>query len=432
MKALALSLAKLGDFVQATPLFWGLSQRVDELGLLCSQKSVAEAANLSGLFSEVVSIDPTAEGPIKLPFKAQAVYNLSLSPLALNALDKIVSRLPGAAVFGPRREKGALTLPLAQEVAFAVMRENRRLAPFNLVDVWRRLEPGQVAPAKLHWPKAAPRPIKGPASHKAPPKNPAVGLILGSGHQRRRWPRERHRDLAQKLMESRSATVYLLGGPGERALGKALRNGLPPGPGLVDLVGQTDLYGLGRAIEGLDLLIGSDTGALHLGAALGVPSVGLYFGPALARETGPYAPGGLVVQTLAPCGPCPESRPCPDRACQALPETETVFLAASHLLGQAPLEGNEAVWSTAVDSFGYRQSPTSPQADQENVKAVALREAARAAVDPDYEPQRPMPGPGPREDKFWRDLADRIWPQANHPSPKRRFLEALGAIGLLG
>jgi ADP-heptose:LPS heptosyltransferase len=44
------------------------------------------------------------------------------------------------------------------------------------------------------------------------------------------------------------------------------------------------------------LVVGGDTGPIHIAAALGVPTVGLY-GPTSARRNGPYGPRTAAFQS---------------------------------------------------------------------------------------------------------------------------------------
>ena len=60
----------------------------------------------------------------------------------------------------------------------------------------------------------------------------------------------------------------------------------------------TDLAELARRAR---LFIGSDTGPLHIAAAVGTPCVGLY-GPMSALRCGPYGPQHIAVQNVVPAG----------------------------------------------------------------------------------------------------------------------------------
>jgi ADP-heptose:LPS heptosyltransferase len=57
------------------------------------------------------------------------------------------------------------------------------------------------------------------------------------------------------------------------------------------------------------LMIGNDTGPMHLAAALGVPTVAV-LGPTAGERIGPWGGGNAVVTAELPCGPC-RRRACP-------------------------------------------------------------------------------------------------------------------------
>ncbi len=74
---------------------------------------------------------------------------------------------------------------------------------------------------------------------------------------------------------------------------------IPPARRL-DLVGRTDLLTAAAALRRTELFIGNDTGLMHIAAAAGVPTVGL-FGPSPAARFAPWGPRTAVAQTaLAP------------------------------------------------------------------------------------------------------------------------------------
>ncbi|MGH7104518.1 MAG: glycosyltransferase family 9 protein [Acetobacteraceae bacterium] len=103
------------------------------------------------------------------------------------------------------------------------------------------------------------------------------------------WPPERFAELFRRLAAGPlgAARPAILAGPGaeERALAAPLRALLPDA---IDLTGRLSLPEaaacLGRAL----LFVGNDSGLMHLAAAAGTPTIGL-FGPTPAEE---YAPTG--------------------------------------------------------------------------------------------------------------------------------------------
>jgi ADP-heptose:LPS heptosyltransferase len=64
-------------------------------------------------------------------------------------------------------------------------------------------------------------------------------------------------------------------------------------------------------LAGIDLFVGPDSGPLHIAAALGVPSVGVY-GPNIPELSGPLSRSVRFVQIPLGCRPCNQNRPCPN------------------------------------------------------------------------------------------------------------------------
>jgi ADP-heptose:LPS heptosyltransferase len=107
-------------------------------------------------------------------------------------------------------------------------------------------------------------------------RGPLIGLHAGAKDPRRRWPLDNFARLANLLADQAGATLVLTGGPGDRALTAAVqrRSGAPT----LDLAGATSTGELAAVIARLDLLVTNDTGASHIAAAVGVPSL-ILFGP---------------------------------------------------------------------------------------------------------------------------------------------------------
>ncbi|MSO64393.1 MAG: glycosyltransferase family 9 protein [Alphaproteobacteria bacterium] len=107
----------------------------------------------------------------------------------------------------------------------------------------------------------------------------------------KQWPVENFAELARRLIAPGSplagGRVAVFGAPGERESIAALFAALPAAQ-VIDLVGRIDLLVVAAAIERCRLFIGNDSGLMHLAAATGTPTLGL-FGP--SRETH-YAPWG--------------------------------------------------------------------------------------------------------------------------------------------
>lgn len=111
-----------------------------------------------------------------------------------------------------------------------------------------------------------------------------IAINLGASKPGNQWPAERFGQVA-KALTAAGNQVFLVGGPGDLASGAvAAKFG---GPGVIDLVGQTNLPELAALLSTCDLFIGCDTGPMHMAVAVGCRTIAI-FGPANPRRTGPF------------------------------------------------------------------------------------------------------------------------------------------------
>ncbi|BCA54776.1 putative Glycosyltransferase, family 9 [Nitrospira sp. KM1] len=128
-----------------------------------------------------------------------------------------------------------------------------------------------------------------------------VGLLVGAGDAERLVPLSVWRDwIAGFLHVVPHGRVVLIGNKGEQQRAQELRELLPSSTlnRTLDLTGRTSLPELASALSRCHLVIGSDTGPLHLAAAVGTKVIGWYFSRASVHETGPYGPGHVIWQAV--------------------------------------------------------------------------------------------------------------------------------------
>ena len=111
-----------------------------------------------------------------------------------------------------------------------------------------------------------------------------VVLIPGAGKPQKLWPVERFRELARQI----GPKALAVWGPGEKPMAEAMG---------VEVAPPTSLRELARVLRDASMVIGSDTGPLHLAAALGTPVIGLY-GPTNPARNGPYRQIKNCVETF--------------------------------------------------------------------------------------------------------------------------------------
>jgi len=127
----------------------------------------------------------------------------------------------------------------------------------------------------------------------APECDLVIGLHPGAGKIPNRWPAPRFGELARRALESPRARIAIFAGPREAALVDAM--GIPSGERVARLP-HLSMRDLAAHMSALSLYVGNDTGTLHLAAALGVPTVGL-FGPTDPAIWAPNSPRGTVLRS---------------------------------------------------------------------------------------------------------------------------------------
>jgi heptosyltransferase-2 len=128
---------------------------------------------------------------------------------------------------------------------------------------------------------------------------PAVALGPGSVGPSKRWSWYAE---AAKLLAERGLEVWVIGGPGEKALAEEIV--AAGGPRVRDLTG-TDLRNGVVAMAAAGVAVTNDSGLMHIAAAAGTPTIGI-FGPTSPHLWGPLNPLAATIQTktVVPCQPC--------------------------------------------------------------------------------------------------------------------------------
>ncbi|MGH7474753.1 MAG: glycosyltransferase family 9 protein [Longimicrobiales bacterium] len=165
---------------------------------------------------------------------------------------------------------------------------------------------------------------------------PVVAILPGAGTASRIWDADRFAALARRL-RNLGARVVVLGGPDEIALTRRVA-----GEWAMDLGGRTDLPLLAAVLATCHVVIVSDSGPLHLAAAVGAATVSLW-GAGDPSITGPRGgTSALVRHTELPCVPCVRDE-CPRRGrgyilpdakreCMRLIDVDAVFAQAVRVL----------------------------------------------------------------------------------------------------
>jgi ADP-heptose:LPS heptosyltransferase len=177
---------------------------------------------------------------------------------------------------------------------------------------------------------------------------PKIGMHVSGGRAIKQWPVERFHDVAERLIQDRSASIVFTGGLDDRELIDAARRGLPPDR-VLDLTADdadrfrspvsVDLVTVAAVLQQLALFVTGDTGPMHLAQAVGTPIVAV-FGPSDPARYGPRGLRDRIVRVDLPCSPCNRIRRPPARCvghtpdCLAAVATAAVLAAIDETLGE--------------------------------------------------------------------------------------------------
>ena len=125
------------------------------------------------------------------------------------------------------------------------------------------------------------------------------------------WPKERFARLADTIIDEYDVKIIFTGGLEDRPIIQDIMSDMK-GRAL-NLAGHTTLKMLAALYEKTVLVISTDTGPMHLAAAVGTPVVAL-FGPTAPWRTGPYGIGHQVITAGMGCSPCFKRR-CETKDC---------------------------------------------------------------------------------------------------------------------
>jgi heptosyltransferase I len=127
---------------------------------------------------------------------------------------------------------------------------------------------------------------------------PVVAVAPGAKWLTKRWPPAHFAELLNRAQGHFGGSAVFVGAPDDAALSQQVIANLR-GPSL-DLTGRTSLPRLAAVLSLADVMLGNDTGPLHLAAALGRPCVAPYLCTRAALH-GPYSSLGGCVETSVAC-----------------------------------------------------------------------------------------------------------------------------------
>ncbi len=115
------------------------------------------------------------------------------------------------------------------------------------------------------------------------------------------WDNLKFSNLADRLIKQANADVIFTGSQEDSEAIEDIISNIKAKA--ANLSGRTDLKTLAALYEKASIVVSTDTGPMHLAAAIGTPVVAL-FGPTAPWRTGPFGLGHKIIRANLECSPC--------------------------------------------------------------------------------------------------------------------------------
>ena len=145
------------------------------------------------------------------------------------------------------------------------------------------------------------------------------------------WEDGKFARLCDRIAEELKRKIILTGSKGHGSI-ERIRSGMTSPS--INLEGQTTLSDLAYLYSLSGLLITTDSGPMHIAAAMNTPTVAL-FGPTDPSRTGPYGKGHIIVRKEMPCSPC-FLKKCDTKRCMEEIGVDEVFEAVKEVINREP------------------------------------------------------------------------------------------------
>ncbi len=148
--------------------------------------------------------------------------------------------------------------------------------------------------------------------------------------QTKHWYDEHFVEVARQILADGCNVVFTGGLQDQEAIGDICKE---VGVAVGNLAGLTSLKELAAFYQLADVLVTTDTGPMHISAAVDTPVVAL-FGPTAPWRTGPFGDQHTVLQVKMECSPCLK-RSCDGKECMSRISVKEVVDATRKILTEA-------------------------------------------------------------------------------------------------
>lgn len=187
-----------------------------------------------------------------------------------------------------------LVRPTLENIQYAAQHNLNIMAPFGLAET----DPRPTISIPEHRRRKAEAIF---LKARIPQDRPLVAVHPFSLWKYKEWRLSEMAALLDRIQSEYNCAVVITGAPDERNRAKDLIGICNRKP--YNLAGETSIGELPAVFEACSLFIGVDTAALHIAAAVGIPTMGI-FGPSSWTNWAPRGRDHLVLKKGLPCQPC--------------------------------------------------------------------------------------------------------------------------------
>lgn len=309
-RILAIRFARLGDVALLLPALFQLrAMYPDAHFALMTGTPCAGLARLCPQLDEVIAVDRLAIRDEPRLNAARDIFDLVRS-VRSKRYDLVID-------FHSFRETNLLAWLSRAPYRLGMRRADRAYLPFcfnlapvledkslHISEMFSRVVaglPGSVAPTP--WAAgpliAVPGRVSEDVLHRhvrTPAGTPLLAVYVGASVASRRWPPSRFAAIADHAVSKWGATVLVLTGESslEQEIGKEIAGSVRQGAQL-RLLSGLKIRELAAAIGLARLLVSNDTGPMHIGPLMGIPTLGI-FSRSLPEHYRPIGPGDRYVR----------------------------------------------------------------------------------------------------------------------------------------
>lgn len=317
-KTSSASLKKAKDLVRSRQFEWLICphQSIRSALFIASVKARVKIGYRGGLFSLV--FDRRIVRPLELP---EALRQLALLiPIEVGWQERLKEFADRQSLPGGQKQDGSLLeVPSWAEMTvehLKQVRARRHSRPFG--------DDGLAEKSRTIWRELD---LQG---------RPLVVLAPSSVWKTKMWKAEGFAEVARSLSRA-NFRVVVMGAPEEKDLCQWVAT---EAPGAVSIAGRCGIFESAEILAHAELLVCNDSGAMHMAAAAGVPTVSVFGPTVLEFGYRPWQTAARVVQvsrSQVPCRPCGKhgAKSCPIQTheCMQKVSAQDVVLAASSFIG---------------------------------------------------------------------------------------------------